>query len=415
MKLIECNNDSQRIAFLTPEFVTEYQDGGGLGNYLNRITRVLHEAGHRPEVFVISKADPGTIDHDGIQVHRVRKVEHGFIYAIARRLICKTRLYPYSSIVENLAGAWALAEALKVEERRSRYSFIQSSDYLLSGFFVPRRSTRPHLIRCSWACDLYADADGKKDQVSRLQNQFEIRMLRSVDRVYSPSVFVADHYRRSYGIDVQVVRPPLIQDSTEYCNPSLEIPPKFFVHFGQLRERKGTDWLARALVSAWDTEPRIEVVMAGHANEDLISSYEKLWGKHSPKVHWVGALKKPELYAVLRRADAAVLPSIVDNLPNTVIESLMHGVPVIGTDGASINELVETGVTGELVASHDIEGLSQALVKAWKGDWKVRRGFDWHRRPIATVMQPRMAVESLLDLVQDCTVENPSEQTLSKV
>jgi glycosyltransferase involved in cell wall biosynthesis len=49
------------------------------------------------------------------------------------------------------------------------------------------------------------------------------------------------------------------------------------------------------------------------------------------RIHVTGSLSKSELYAVLQRADAAVLPSQVDNLPNTVIESLMFGIPVIGS------------------------------------------------------------------------------------
>ena len=42
-----------------PEFTSEYETGGGLGNYLNRITRALADAGHAPEVFVSSNTRAG--------------------------------------------------------------------------------------------------------------------------------------------------------------------------------------------------------------------------------------------------------------------------------------------------------------------------------------------------------------------
>ncbi len=37
-----------RIAFLTATFVTE-PNSGGMGAYLHRLTKVLHELGHEPE------------------------------------------------------------------------------------------------------------------------------------------------------------------------------------------------------------------------------------------------------------------------------------------------------------------------------------------------------------------------------
>ena len=61
----------RRIAFLTPEFTTEYANGGGLGNYLNRISKALRDQGHQPEIFVVSKETPGTFDFEGVLVHRV--------------------------------------------------------------------------------------------------------------------------------------------------------------------------------------------------------------------------------------------------------------------------------------------------------------------------------------------------------
>jgi len=41
-----------RIAFLTPEYPTELPDGGGLGNYLYHLAKLLVEAGHEVEVFI---------------------------------------------------------------------------------------------------------------------------------------------------------------------------------------------------------------------------------------------------------------------------------------------------------------------------------------------------------------------------
>ena len=144
-------------------------------------------------------------------------------------------------------------------------------------------------------------------------------------------------------------------------------------------------------------EPSLRMVWVGRGNFNEIAEFQDNLGKHRSKIQILYPLLKPDLYAVLLRADATVIPSAVDNLPNTAIESLTLGVPVIGTRGVSIDELVEDGVTGNLVTAGDVEGLATTMVKFWRGETAVRKGFKWHGR-IADEMEPERAVENLLKL-----------------
>ena len=91
-----------------------------------------------------------------------------------------------------------------------------------------------------------------------------------------------------------------------------------------------------------------------------------------------GPLLRPAMQTVLRRADVAVLPSQVDNLPNTVIESLSLGIPVLGSRGASIDELVEEGRSGHLVAFGDVQALANALIRM-SARIARRQGFHMER------------------------------------
>ena len=96
-----------------------------------------------------------------------------------------------------------------------------------------------------------------------------------------------------------------------------------------------------------------------------MNEYNKMWGDFSKNIIWLPALQKKELYAVLKQSTAAVLPSRVDNLPNTVIESFFLNVPVIGSNGASIDELVKEGLNGALIEIGDINHLAEVMKKAW--------------------------------------------------
>jgi glycosyltransferase involved in cell wall biosynthesis len=62
-------------------------------------------------------------------------------------------------------------------------------------------------------------------------------------------------------------------------------------------------------------------------------------------------------------ADVFVLPSLEDNLPNTVLEAMSCGVPVAGFDVGGMPDMVENGRTGKLACPESVEGLVDAM--AW--------------------------------------------------
>jgi len=213
--------------------------------------------------------------------------------------------------------------------------------------------------------------------------------------VYAPSRFVAAHLQQRYGRRIGVVYPPVFSEPEENELPDRPLPDRYFVHFGQLRTRKGTEWLAEALLLAWAEEPALTMLWIGPAEKASVERWYARWAEHGRNVTYYGALPRPQLHAILRRASAAVLPSIVDNLPNTVIESLLAGVPVIGSAGASIDELVQPGITGELVPILDTPALAAAMVRVWRGQTSAAPGFTW-TSATRTEMSPPVAVGNLL-------------------
>ncbi|MCL6606411.1 MAG: glycosyltransferase family 4 protein [Paenibacillus sp.] len=60
-------------------------------------------------------------------------------------------------------------------------------------------------------------------------------------------------------------------------------------------------------------------------------------------------------------ADVFVVPSIQDNLPNTILESFACGTPVVGFSIGGIPELVHPGETGDLAQPFDVKDLSNKI------------------------------------------------------
>ena len=110
-----------RVAFVTPEFVTNEPRSGGLANYLRRMTTALVRQGHQPELFVIGHEACASIEVDGVRVHQVRGALSGALAArgycaFSARCACALAAHVLPPLVE----AWWLAAGAAPAQRRGR-------------------------------------------------------------------------------------------------------------------------------------------------------------------------------------------------------------------------------------------------------------------------------------------------------
>ncbi|MEZ4866319.1 MAG: glycosyltransferase family 4 protein [Caldilineaceae bacterium] len=388
---------SLHIAFLTDEFVTE-QPAGGLGNYLNRITRLLCEQGHQPEVFVTSSNQPAVIDYNGVRVERVPR-SRNILLRYARAYSKTYMKAPWGGPVDYLMVALALSQAFEKRHAVAPFDFVQSTNCAATGLFVRRLPNRPHLIRLSSHRGLWFATDGQNGLNARMMSWLESICAKRANIAYAPSQFLATYCQKSYHRTVEVVRPPIFIEAEADTEIPAHLPKRYLLHFGQIGPRKGSDVLAKALCTVWEQVPDLKMIWAGNVIQP--GDYERchrLWGKHAQNVIWLGAVSKAELYAILQRADAAVLPSRVDNLPNTVIESLAFGIPVIGSDGASIDELVRAEVNGVLISIGNSEALADAMIKFWQGQVACTKGVFDGLAALPESFNPSIAVRNLIQL-----------------
>ncbi len=392
-----------RFAFLTPEYTREDTLGGGLGAYVRNTAHALVAHGHEAEVFTTARGEAPESD-GAARVHCVRD-------ALSRRWVRATllglralRLRRAAQALVVAVDAFALARALAARERSGRFDAVQSSDFGATGLFVAgrRRRIRPHLVRASndqTELSLQNGGDpGWRAWIDVLQR----RCLRRADVAYAPSRFLARHYAQRYGIPLRVASPPAPPRGTPSAPPG-GVPKRYFVHFGQLSPAKGSADLAAALPLVWEQAPDFEMVWVGIDRGQRLSDWRARWGARRGQVHWLGVLPHAQLLAVVAHAEAAVLPSRFDNLPNTVIECLSLGVPVIGTTGASIEELVTPGRDGELVPIADPRALAAAITARWRAAPSARTA----RLPEA--LDAGAAVDRLLGLasLRDGPVDRP--------
>lgn len=81
------------------------------------------------------------------------------------------------------------------------------------------------------------------------------------------------------------------------------------------------------------------------------------------RVCFAGRLSRDDMAAELRHSTVALNPSTVDNMPNSVLEALASGVPVVSTNVGGVPFIVDHGVTALLVPPADPAAMAEAVLR----------------------------------------------------
>ena len=141
-----------------------------------------------------------------------------------------------------------------------------------------------------------------------------------------------------------------------------------FVCVGRLSPEKGTPLLLEAAARLVAEGVDLELVLVGDGPQRAAlerRSAELGLAGHLRITGWADA---ETVAQEIRDARALVIPSLSEGLPMVAMEALALGRPVIATRVGGVAELIETGVTGWLVAPGSVEALLAALREAVDAD-----------------------------------------------
>ena len=130
---------------------------------------------------------------------------------------------------------------------------------------------------------------------------------------------------------------------------------------GRLNLQKNYPSLLRALAALRETGWTLEIIGDGPERNALQSLAQELG--LADRVFLRGWIDRKELPAHLAKADVFVFPSLQEGMPNTVLEAMVAGLPVIACAVEGCEELVVDGKTGILVPPDDVSALQSALAR----------------------------------------------------
>lgn len=365
----EVGAPSLRIAFLTPEFVSEEKFDGGLANYLYRTARGLQSYGHHVEVFVLADRDERLYFED-ILVHRVKRrplVTWNRLRRWVRRI--KGPNLSYSCYVRD--GAVSLAQALDRRCREQTFDVVQTSDFGATALALPDTRTYRLVSRLSWYAPHSRRASGVPLTLDRAWvHAMERRSIRKSDAIYGPSHRVARVVSKAIGRPVSILRPPgdLVVSENGLDDSVFRsglYGKSYVLFYGRICRLKGVYPLARAMHRILERNPDMLLVLAGREDPPgIVDELRLLLGQYSDRLMHFQRLRHPQLFPIIRNASCVALPSLVDNFPNVCIEAILNNQVVIGTREASFDEMIEDSVSGYLVSAGDPNELALAIEKA---------------------------------------------------
>jgi glycosyltransferase involved in cell wall biosynthesis len=206
--------------------------------------------------------------------------------------------------------------------------------------------------------------DLSHDVWERKQRLFA-KVLPSRLRFVTPSRWLAEEVKRSpilgrfpvcvipYGLDLEEFAPRPRENVREL----LGIPPDarvlLFLAEQIGNKRKGFALLIEALARCAADIPNLLLLSVGQ-NKPEVSD-------RIPCVH-VGSVNNDRFLSMIySAADIFTICSVQDNLPNTVLEAMACGTPIVGTSTGGIPDMVRHGVNGLVVPATDVDAFADAI------------------------------------------------------
>jgi len=172
------------------------------------------------------------------------------------------------------------------------------------------------------------------------------------------------------------------------------------IFWGRVTESKGIFDLIEAFSELHGDFPGVRLELIGPTDDKIerLRIERKLQQLNLKQFVFLTGMQSPE-YIVKRLENALMMvyPTHLDTSPNSVLEAMVAGVPIIATRVGGIPDMVEHNITGILVSPRDPERLAQAIRLLLQNPDERRRLGDNARRLMRDRLDPGKILQSLMN------------------
>jgi glycosyltransferase involved in cell wall biosynthesis len=338
-----------------------YPGIGGAELQVRLLSRALAARGHEVKILA-PRLDPTRPVHDTVDGIEVERIPY-------------PRVRVLGSLILMLRFAWYLLRTR--ESYDAIHVHIVKNLATVAGLLCPfLRASVVIKVSGAWEFD-----GGVLDPAKRRQPLTLLRnaCIRGVDYVQCISVYTRRRLREA---DYPECKLRMIHNavdldryqSTDGARGGNTVPIVVFV--GRMRPVKGVDVLVRAWKEV-QVRNRARLVLAGDG--PIVPDIKKLASDSgvADSIEFLGEISTvPDL---LRRSDIYVQPSYQEGMPNSVLEAMATGLPIVATKISGNEDLVEDGRNGLLVPPGDATALARAIERLLVDPLEARRMGDRSR------------------------------------
>lgn len=382
------------ILFVANEYPKRGKPTTGFPNYLYRVSLALIELGHQPMILAAGNADTHRTDQ-GIKIKTVMVPT-----------ICVSSSQAVNYMYNALRMGWALNKKIREITKKTHIDVIQFTS--LSGLAIFYYGKIPAVLRLSSYAKTYFSTFQTFSKIQvKAMSLFERLSARRCSVVFAPCKNTADAFGKDCHRKINVIETPFVNDVQKYDTQFFEKHlqgKKYVLFFGTLYAEKGVFVIADILERFLQNNPDYYFVFIGQEYKvdgvDAARVLREKAGKCVRRVIISNPLPHNRLYPVISRAEFVVLPSLMDNLPNACIEAMYFGRVVIGTDGASFEQLITHGKNGLLCRIGDPDDLLKKMQTAVSMTKEEKQQMGNLARKRIDRLKPEYVVQTLLRLYE---------------
>lgn len=360
------------MLLVTNEFPPEMATGG-IGSYMHHLAKLLHQSGHI--VFVISSANAkkeAVVDR-GYCINYLVPVKNDVTFRKQALKIFENHLKDVD--IDIMESPEVQACGLDIKMKYPEIPMVvklHTPGVLISKvyrtyepFLSKARFVAGSLLRGKPDAGYWRRYDAHKD------HDPEYQIAKLADTLLSPSEALRNWVSQYWSIDasgIRVVPNPFSLDES-LLNCPIERQTKTICFIGKLSVLKGMVVLTSAIRKMLKKYTDYRFVICGE-DEHLTGKGPSMraWVRSqletfSDRVEFRGRVNREEVNAILGTSEISVIPSLWENYPNVVLESMAAGAAVVAARTGGIPEIIKDRQEGLLFSPKDSNQLALCIIK----------------------------------------------------
>jgi L-malate glycosyltransferase len=189
----------------------------------------------------------------------------------------------------------------------------------------------------------------------------------------------------------------------------LDVPHPIVGSLAVFKNKKGIEALLCAFRMLSQQYPTAHLLLVGFVIPDEQNRFETLVTKYNlhDRITVTGRIPRQEALLYIRTMDIFAFTSLHDGCPNTVLEAMLAGVPIVATRAGAVPQLIEHGKHGLLVRPGSATELCEAMIKMLEDDTNKPEYGKQAQQRVLSEFAPLKELAAYWKIYQECRGRRP--------